>query len=90
MSLISTSLRILIVQSKWHLNCPPKYGKKKWCGGCGYKGSYYCLGFWNNVRQLQSDLEDIGSSRQGEAFDCVQINGMSAQIEKHSGTGSVG
>ncbi|WMV58392.1 hypothetical protein MTR67_051777, partial [Solanum verrucosum] len=34
----------------------------------------------NDVRRLQSDLEGIGSSRQAEALDGVQIAALSAQI----------
>ncbi|KAG5609714.1 hypothetical protein H5410_020995 [Solanum commersonii] len=47
-----------------------------------HKGRYYGLGSRNDVRRLQSGLEGIGSSRQAEALDSVQIAAMSAQIAK--------
>ncbi|WMV29488.1 hypothetical protein MTR67_022873, partial [Solanum verrucosum] len=40
------------------------------------------LGSRNDVRRLLSNLEGIGSSRQAEAVDGVQIAAMSAQITK--------
>ncbi|KAG5582210.1 hypothetical protein H5410_052837 [Solanum commersonii] len=40
----------------------------------------------NDVRRLQSSLERIGSSRQAEALDSVQIPTMSAQITKLTAT----
>ncbi|WMV54118.1 hypothetical protein MTR67_047503 [Solanum verrucosum] len=45
-----------------------------------HKGRVYGLGSRNNVRRLRSSLEDIGSSRQAEALDGVQIAVMLAQI----------
>ncbi|WMV26263.1 hypothetical protein MTR67_019648 [Solanum verrucosum] len=50
--------------------------------GRTYKGIVYGLGFRNDVRRLHSDLEGIGSSRQAEALNGVQIVAMSAQIAK--------
>ncbi|WMV32573.1 hypothetical protein MTR67_025958 [Solanum verrucosum] len=55
--------------------------KEKVVGGT-LKGRCYGLGSRNNVRRLQSDLEGIGSSRQTEALDGVQIAAMSDQIAK--------
>ncbi|WMV51762.1 hypothetical protein MTR67_045147 [Solanum verrucosum] len=51
-----------------------------------HKGSYYGLGSRNDVRRLQSGLEGIGSSRQAEALDGVQIAAMSDQIAKLTAT----
>ncbi|WMV29884.1 hypothetical protein MTR67_023269 [Solanum verrucosum] len=45
-----------------------------------HKGRCYGLGSSNDVRCLQSGLEGIGSSRQVEALDGVQIAAMSDQI----------
>uniref|UniRef100_M1DBN1 Uncharacterized protein n=1 Tax=Solanum tuberosum TaxID=4113 RepID=M1DBN1_SOLTU len=45
-----------------------------------HKGRVHGLGSRNDVRRLQSGLEGIGSSRQAEALDGVQIVAMSAQI----------
>ncbi|KAG5571961.1 hypothetical protein H5410_061727 [Solanum commersonii] len=45
-----------------------------------HKGRCYGLGYQNDVRRLQSGLEGIGSSSQGETLDGVQIAAMSAQI----------
>ncbi|WMV14652.1 hypothetical protein MTR67_008037, partial [Solanum verrucosum] len=42
----------------------------------------YGLGSRNDVRRLQTSLEGIGSSRQAEALDGVQIAAMSDQIAK--------
>ncbi|WMV54551.1 hypothetical protein MTR67_047936 [Solanum verrucosum] len=50
--------------------------------GRTHKGRCYGLGFRNNVRRLQSGLEGIGSSRQAEALNGVQIATMSDQIAK--------
>ncbi|KAG5570562.1 hypothetical protein H5410_060328 [Solanum commersonii] len=47
-----------------------------------HKGRCYGLGSRNDVRRLQSGLEGIGSSRQAEALDGVQIAVMSDQIAK--------
>ncbi|WMV23189.1 hypothetical protein MTR67_016574 [Solanum verrucosum] len=47
-----------------------------------YKGRCYGLGSRNDIRRLQSGLESIGSSRQAEALDGVQIAAMSNQIAK--------
>ncbi|WMV57860.1 hypothetical protein MTR67_051245, partial [Solanum verrucosum] len=44
------------------------------------------LGSRNDVRRLQSGLEGIGSSRQAEALDVVQIAAMSNQIAKLTAT----
>ncbi|WMV25022.1 hypothetical protein MTR67_018407, partial [Solanum verrucosum] len=55
--------------------------KEKVVGGT-HKGRYYGLGSRNDVRRLQSGLEGIGSSRQAETLDGVQIAAMSAQIAK--------
>ncbi|WMV57822.1 hypothetical protein MTR67_051207 [Solanum verrucosum] len=55
--------------------------KEKVVGGT-HKGRCYGLGFRNDVRRLQSGLEGIGSSRQAEALDGVQIAAMSDQIAK--------
>ncbi|WMV29295.1 hypothetical protein MTR67_022680 [Solanum verrucosum] len=49
--------------------------KEKVVGGT-HKGRCYGLGSRNDVRRLQSCLEGIGSSRQAEAFDSVQIAAM--------------
>ncbi|WMV45153.1 hypothetical protein MTR67_038538 [Solanum verrucosum] len=55
--------------------------KEKVVGGT-HKGRCYGLGSRNDVRRLQSGLESIGSSRQAEALDGVQIAAMSDQIAK--------
>ncbi|WMV50147.1 hypothetical protein MTR67_043532 [Solanum verrucosum] len=55
--------------------------KEKVVGGT-HKGRCYGLSSLNNVRRLQSGLESIGSSRQAEAVDGVQIDAMSNQITK--------
>ncbi|KAK4726689.1 hypothetical protein R3W88_031606 [Solanum pinnatisectum] len=55
--------------------------KEKVVGGT-HKGRCYGLGSQNDVRRLQSGLEGIGSSRQAEALDAVQIAAMSDQIAK--------
>ncbi|WMV33515.1 hypothetical protein MTR67_026900 [Solanum verrucosum] len=55
--------------------------KEKVVGGT-HKGRCYGLGSRNDVRHLQSGLEGIGSSRQAEALDGVQIAAMSDQITK--------
>ncbi|WMV19338.1 hypothetical protein MTR67_012723 [Solanum verrucosum] len=55
--------------------------KEKVIGGT-HKGRCYGLGSRNDVRRLQSGLEGIGSSRQAEALDGVQIAAMSDQITK--------
>ncbi|WMV28728.1 hypothetical protein MTR67_022113 [Solanum verrucosum] len=55
--------------------------KEKVVGGT-HKGRCYDLGSRNDVRRLQLDLEGIGSSRQAEALDGVQIAAMSDQITK--------
>ncbi|WMV29713.1 hypothetical protein MTR67_023098 [Solanum verrucosum] len=55
--------------------------KEKLVGGT-HKGRCYSLGSHNDVRRFQSGLESIGSSRQAEALDGVQIAAMSAQIAK--------
>uniref|UniRef100_M1DT38 Uncharacterized protein n=1 Tax=Solanum tuberosum TaxID=4113 RepID=M1DT38_SOLTU len=55
--------------------------KEKVIGGT-HKGRCYGLGSRNDVRRLQSGLEGIGSSRQAEALDGVQIAAMSDQIAK--------
>ncbi|WMV09920.1 hypothetical protein MTR67_003305 [Solanum verrucosum] len=47
-----------------------------------HKGRCYVLGSRNDVRRLQLGLEGIGSSRQAEALDGVQIAAMSDQIAK--------
>ncbi|WMV59567.1 hypothetical protein MTR67_052952 [Solanum verrucosum] len=47
-----------------------------------HKGRCYGPGSHNDVRRLQSGLEGIGSSRQAEALDGVQIVAMSDQIAK--------
>ncbi|WMV54932.1 hypothetical protein MTR67_048317 [Solanum verrucosum] len=47
-----------------------------------HKGRFYGLGSRNDVRRLQLGLEGIGSSRQAEALDGIQIAAMSAQITK--------
>ncbi|WMV58235.1 hypothetical protein MTR67_051620 [Solanum verrucosum] len=47
-----------------------------------HKGRVYGLGSRNNVRRLQSGLEGIGSSRQVEALDDVQITAISDKIAK--------
>uniref|UniRef100_M1DTH9 Uncharacterized protein n=1 Tax=Solanum tuberosum TaxID=4113 RepID=M1DTH9_SOLTU len=44
------------------------------------KGRVYGRGSRNDVRRHQSGLQGIGSSRQAEALDGVQIAAMSAQI----------
>ncbi|KAG5580125.1 hypothetical protein H5410_050752 [Solanum commersonii] len=49
--------------------------------GAGLKPEF-TDGSRNDVRRLQSDLEDIGSSRQAEALDGVQIAAMLDQIAK--------
>ena len=46
------------------------------------KGRVYGLGSRNDIRRLQSGLVGIGSSRQAEALDGVQIAAMSDQITK--------
>uniref|UniRef100_M1AVI3 Uncharacterized protein n=1 Tax=Solanum tuberosum TaxID=4113 RepID=M1AVI3_SOLTU len=46
------------------------------------RGRCYGLGSRNDVRCLQSGLEGIGSSRQAEALNGVQIATMSDQITK--------
>ncbi|WMV37970.1 hypothetical protein MTR67_031355 [Solanum verrucosum] len=56
--------------------------KAKRTFGGTHKGRYYGLGSRNDVRRLQSGLEVIGSSRQAEALDGVQIAAMSDQIAK--------
>uniref|UniRef100_M1DET7 Uncharacterized protein n=1 Tax=Solanum tuberosum TaxID=4113 RepID=M1DET7_SOLTU len=48
--------------------------------GGTHKGRVFGLGSRNDVRRLQSGLEGIGSSRQAEAPNSVQIAAMSAQI----------
>ncbi|WMV19017.1 hypothetical protein MTR67_012402 [Solanum verrucosum] len=64
--------------------------KEKVVGGT-HKGRVYGLGSRKDVRQLQSSLEGIGSSRQAEALDGVEIAAMSAQITlTYIGTGRVG
>ncbi|WMV46781.1 hypothetical protein MTR67_040166, partial [Solanum verrucosum] len=55
--------------------------KEKVVGGT-HKGRCYGLGSRNDVRRLQSGLEVIGSSRQAEALNDVQIAAMSDQIAK--------
>ncbi|WMV54577.1 hypothetical protein MTR67_047962 [Solanum verrucosum] len=55
--------------------------KEKVVGGT-HKGRCYGLDSRNDVRRLQSGLEGIGSSRQAEALDYVQIVAMSDQIAK--------
>ncbi|WMV24333.1 hypothetical protein MTR67_017718 [Solanum verrucosum] len=55
--------------------------KEKVVGGT-HKGRCYGPGSRNDVRRLQSGLEGIGSSRQAEALDGVQIAAMSNQITK--------
>ncbi|WMV46034.1 hypothetical protein MTR67_039419 [Solanum verrucosum] len=55
--------------------------KEKVVGGT-HKGRCYGLGSRNDVRRLQSGLEGIGSSRQAETLDSVQIAAMSNQIAK--------
>ncbi|WMV09307.1 hypothetical protein MTR67_002692, partial [Solanum verrucosum] len=55
--------------------------KEKVVGGT-HKGRVYGLGSRNNVRRLQSSLEEIGSSSQAKALDYVQIVAMSDQIAK--------
>ncbi|WMV37836.1 hypothetical protein MTR67_031221 [Solanum verrucosum] len=55
--------------------------KEKVVGGT-HKGRRYGLGSRNDVRRLQSGVEGIGSSRQAEALDGVQIAAMSDQITK--------
>ncbi|WMV58544.1 hypothetical protein MTR67_051929 [Solanum verrucosum] len=59
--------------------------KEKVVGGT-HKGRCYGLGSRNDVRRLQSGLEGIGSSRQAEALDGVQIAAMSDQIAKLTAT----
>ncbi|WMV19818.1 hypothetical protein MTR67_013203, partial [Solanum verrucosum] len=55
--------------------------KEKVVGGT-HKGRCYGLGSRNDVRLFQLGLESIGSSRQVEALDSVQIVAMSDQIAK--------
>ncbi|WMV33914.1 hypothetical protein MTR67_027299 [Solanum verrucosum] len=55
--------------------------KEKVVGGT-HKGRCYGIGSRNDVRRLQSGLEGIGSSRQAEALDGVQIAATSDQIAK--------
>ncbi|WMV24351.1 hypothetical protein MTR67_017736 [Solanum verrucosum] len=55
--------------------------KEKVVGGT-HKGRCYGLCYRNDVRRLQSGLEGIGSSRQAETLDGVQIAAMSDQIAK--------
>ncbi|WMV08696.1 hypothetical protein MTR67_002081 [Solanum verrucosum] len=55
--------------------------KEKVVGGT-HKGRCYGLGSRSDVRRLQSGLEGIGSSRQAEALDGVQIAAMLDQITK--------
>ncbi|WMV33912.1 hypothetical protein MTR67_027297 [Solanum verrucosum] len=59
--------------------------KEKVVGGT-HKGRVYGVGSRNNVRQLQSGLEGIGSSSQAEELDSVQIVAMSDQIAKLTAT----
>ncbi|WMV09412.1 hypothetical protein MTR67_002797 [Solanum verrucosum] len=47
-----------------------------------HKGRFYGLGSQNDVRRFLSGLEGIGSSRQVDALDGVQIVAMSDQIAK--------
>ncbi|KAG5571624.1 hypothetical protein H5410_061390, partial [Solanum commersonii] len=52
-------------------------------GGRGdTQGRVYGLGSRNDVKRLQSGLEGIGSSRQAEALDGIQITAMLAQTTK--------
>ncbi|KAG5620035.1 hypothetical protein H5410_005253 [Solanum commersonii] len=55
--------------------------ERKVVGGT-HKGRCYGLSSRNDVRRLHSGIEDIGSSRQAEALDGVQIVVMSDQIAK--------
>ncbi|WMV13641.1 hypothetical protein MTR67_007026 [Solanum verrucosum] len=55
--------------------------KEKVVGGT-HKGRCYGLGSLSDVRRLQSGLEGIGSSRQAETLDGVQIAAMLDQIAK--------
>ncbi|XP_055829377.1 uncharacterized protein LOC129898746 [Solanum dulcamara] len=48
--------------------------------GGSHKGRIYGMDSRTNVRRLQSGLEGIGSSRQADAIDGVQIAAMSQQI----------
>ncbi|WMV52013.1 hypothetical protein MTR67_045398 [Solanum verrucosum] len=54
--------------------------------GRTHKGRVYGLGSRNNVRRVQSSLIGIGSSRQAEALDGLQIAAMSDQIAKLTAT----
>ncbi|WMV25335.1 hypothetical protein MTR67_018720, partial [Solanum verrucosum] len=49
-------------------------------GRATHKGRVYGRGSRNHVRRLQSGLQRIGSSRQAEALDAIQIAAMLAQI----------
>ncbi|KAH0655542.1 hypothetical protein KY285_030424 [Solanum tuberosum] len=61
------------------LELSTKIWKEKVVGGT-HKGRCYGLGSQNDVRRLQSGLEGIGSSRQAETLDGVQIAVMLAQL----------
>jgi hypothetical protein len=50
--------------------------------GGTHKGRIYGMGSQNDVRRLQSGLHGIGSSRQAEALDSVQIAEMSRKISE--------
>ncbi|XP_015169586.1 uncharacterized protein [Solanum tuberosum] len=56
-----------------------EFHQKSGRGGT-HKGKVYGRDSRNDVRRLQSGLQGVGSSRQAEALDGVQIAAMSAQI----------
>lgn len=60
------------------LKKPLKFERKKWQGAL--KDIIYGMGSRIDLRHIQSRLEGIGSSRQVEAIDGVQIAAMSQQI----------
>uniref|UniRef100_M1DS65 Uncharacterized protein n=1 Tax=Solanum tuberosum TaxID=4113 RepID=M1DS65_SOLTU len=74
---------VLEVFKKTHVNKKENVSDPDVKSGRGtHKSRVYSRGSRNDVRQLVSDLEGIGSSRQAEAINSVQIAALSAQIEK--------
>ncbi|KAG5598973.1 hypothetical protein H5410_030343 [Solanum commersonii] len=80
------SKRLMSGRKKMSLDrmCRWRKGRMNFWGT--HKGRCYGLGSRNDVRHLHSGLEGIGSSRQAEALDGVQIAAMSDQIAKLTAT----
>ncbi|XP_047256357.1 uncharacterized protein LOC124889237 [Capsicum annuum] len=76
MNLYATCLNL--VQPSLHRRNQIKFGSKKWWEE--KKGKSYGFGSQNELRRLRAGWVGIGSSRQVEAIDGVQLVALSQQI----------